>query len=237
LLTILLEAVEKEGVKAWAIHTAFAYAIDKEPSINKAELWELIKDVYKKSLPLSFPDQEDPGQSFRRTGGDAFEAFIYSYLNESPVLKEKGIRVVRLSGDDFKKLIKRLGLNLRPKDIDMFLQGIGDDGIPKIFGAFFPKVSYAERIRADEPASRALMGKGLWCATVTLDARNELGTEQAPSVKRDTINRGAFDACYSFNLETQPGGRIFVVDLREKRMTRNPLIRDIVNAWKRFSSQ
>ena len=88
-------------------------------------------------------------------------------------------------------------MDLRPRDIDFFLQGVDETGTVRVFGALFPKASYPERIRADEGASRALISKGLWSATVTLDAREELGTEEQPSVKRRTINSGAFNACYS----------------------------------------
>ena len=101
-----------------------------------------------------------------------------------------------------------------------------------MFGALFPKASYAERIRADEGASRLLMDKGLWSATITLDAREEMGTEERPSVKRQTINSGAFHGCYSFNENTQPGPKVHIVRCTERGMRRNPLIRDIMKAWR-----
>lgn len=231
LLVLLLEAVNKEGVKAWAIQTALTYSLGRDPRANKKQVWKLIQSIYQHELRGSFPDQEDPAQSFRRASGDAWEAFVQDYINSNPTLQKEGIRAVRLQGEDFRKLMKSLGLSLRPKDIDMFLQGIREDGAVLIFGALFPKSSYAERIRADEGASRTLMGKGLWSATVTLDARDELGSEDRPSVKRDTINRGAFHACYSFNEETRPGPRIHIVHCTDKGMS-NPLVRDIVREWR-----
>ncbi len=124
---------------------------------------------------------------------------------------------------------------IREKDVDIFLQGVTNKGAVKIFGALFPKASYAERIRADEGASRKLMTKGLLSLTVTLDARDELGTEEQPSVKRRTINNGAFDACYSFNMQTVEGGRIKVIDPRKKTPSSNPLIKQILEAWNRAS--
>lgn len=232
LLVLLLEAVNKEGVKAWAIQTALTYALGREPKANKKQVWKLIQSIYQNELRTSFPDQEDPAQSFRRASGDAWEAFVHDYINSNPTLQKEGIRAVRLQGDDFRKLMKSVGLSLRPKDVDMFLQGVTEDGTVTLFGALFPKTSYAERIRADEGASRSLMGKGLWSATITLDARDELGTEEHPSVKRDTINRGAFHACYSFNEETNPGPKIHIVHCTEKGMT-NPLVRDVVQEWHR----
>lgn len=239
LLIMLLEATEMQGVKAWALSVAFKYATEIAPSMNKAEIWRYLKDTYRANLRLSYPDQEDPSQSYRRAGGDAWENFVTEYLNANPKLRSEGIRVVRLTGDDFCRLMSRLGLadRLRPRDVDRFLQGIDPDGMPQIFGALFPKASYAERIRADEVTSRLLMEKDLWSATVTLDARNELGTEEQPSVKRQTINRGGFHACYSVNDETVPGGRIHTVDLRQRGIRTNPLIGGIIHAWRDFQAR
>jgi len=241
-LLTLLEATEMEGVKAWALQIAFTYARECAPSANPKELWKFIESVYEGRLRDVFPAQVDPAQSFKRASGDAFEVFVQEYLNSNPRLQEEGIRAVRLRGQDFRNLVNRRNLRhamsgrpLSPKDVDIFLQGIDANATIHIFGAVFPKVSYAERIRADEGASRALMSTRLWSGTVTLDARGELGTEERPSIKRDTINKGAFDGCYSFNRETTPGGRIHVVDPREKGL-RNPLIHDVVHAWRRFQA-
>ena len=233
LLVTLWAAERKPGVRAWAIHIALTYAINKNPVINKREIWKLIQDEYTKHLPEHFPDQQEPSQSYRRASGDAWEMFVEEYLNTNEQLRHEGIRAVRLRGADFKRLTGALALDLRPRDIDFFLQGVDQTGTVRIFGALFPKASYAERIRADEGASRALMTKSLWSATVTLDAREELGTEEQPSVKRLTINGGAFDACYSFNEHTAPGPRVHIVKCTERGM-RNPLIRDIVKAWQSF---
>lgn len=237
LLLLLLEAREMEGVKAWAIGIAFIYAAARDPNANKKEVWDFLKGIYTKKLHEVYPEQEDPAQSYRRASGDAFEYFVLQYINSNPSLAKHGIRAIRLAGEDFDKFIKRLDLHgmVRQKDVDIFLQGIGEDGYPQIFGAVFPKVSYAERIRADVVPSQVLMRKGLWSITVTLDARDELGTEEHPSVKRQTINNGGFHACYSLNNDTVPGRRIRVVDVREKGMS-NSLVRDVVRAWHTFSS-
>ena len=230
LLTTLWEAEGKPGVRAWAIHVALTFAINKNPEINKRDIWKLIGDEYIENLRNKFPDQRDPAQSYRRASGDAWEMFVEEYLNSNDVLKRRGLRAVRLTGDDFDSLTSSLDLDLRPRDVDLFMQGVNDNGGVEIFGALFPKASYAERIRADEGASRALMEKGLWTATVTLDAREELGTEARPSVKRRTINSGAFDGCYSFNEHTAPGPRVHIVRCTVRGMT-NPFVRDIVRAW------
>jgi hypothetical protein len=232
LLLTLVRATAMAGVKAWAISVAFRYLLEKVPSINPVEAWKAIEEIYESRIREAFPDQRDPAQSFKRASGDAWENFVESYINDNDALKKEGVKASRLTGKDFHKLMARLQLSLRPKDIDMFLQAIGPTGAPKIFAALFPKVSYAERIRADEPASRALMSKGLWSATVTLDARGELGSEDAPSVKRQTINAGGFDACYSFNHQTLAGGRIHVVDYGQKGRRNNPLVGGTIRAWR-----
>lgn len=232
ILTTLWEAESKRGVRAWAIHVALTFAINKDPSVNKRDIWNLIKREYIANLQAAFPDQEDPGQSYRRAGGDAWELFVEEYLNSNDILRRRGLRAVRLSGDDFSGLVAALGLgdSVRVKDVDLFLQGVDSVGTVQIFGALFPKASYAERIRADTEASRALMDKGLWTGTITLDTREELGTELNPSVKRQTINSGAFHGCYSFNERTVPGPNIHIVKCTE-RGKKNPFIRDILNAW------
>lgn len=231
LLLTLWQAERKPGVRAWAIHVALTYAINKDPSVNKRDIWKLIQDEYIDNLQISFPDQREPAQSYRRASGDAWEMFIEEYLNSNDRLRTEGIRAVRLRGEDFARLTNALGVNLRARDVDFFLQGVDESGSTRVFGALFPKASYAERIRADEGASRALMEKGLWTATVTLDAREELGTEEQPSVKRQTINDGAFHGCYSFNEHTAPGPKVHIVQCTVRGM-RNPLIGDIVRAWR-----
>lgn len=231
LLLTLWKAERKPGVRAWAIHVALTYAINEDPSVNKRDIWKLIQDEYVANLQERYPDQAEPSQSYRRASGDAWEMFVEEYLNSNDRLRKEGLRAVRLQGEDFKRLTAALNVDLRPRDVDFFLQGIDESGSVRVFGALFPKASYAERIRADEGASRKLMEKGLWSATVTLDAREELGTEDRPSVKRETINSGAFHGCYSFNEHTEPGPKVHIVRCTERGM-KNPFVRDIVKAWR-----
>ena len=231
LLLTLWKAERKPGVRAWAIHVALTYAINEDPSVNKRDIWKLIQDEYVANLQERFPDQAEPSQSYRRASGDAWEMFVEEYLNSNDRLRKEGLRAVRLQGEDFKRLTASLNVDLRPRDVDFFLQGIDESGSVRVFGALFPKASYAERIRADEGASRKLMEKGLWSATVTLDAREELGTEDRPSIKRETINSGAFHGCYSFNEHTEPGPKVHIVRCTERGM-KNPFVRDIVKAWR-----
>ena len=190
LLTTLWEAERKPGVRAWAIRVALTFAINKHPNVNKRDLWKLIQNEYVGNLQAAFPDQTEPGQSYRRAAGDAWEMFVEEYINSNVALRREGIRAVQLQGTDFTNLAKALDVEVRARDVDLFLQGVDATGAVRIFGALFPKASYAERIRADEGASRALMERGLWSATVTLDAREELGTEDRPSVKPESTEGG-----------------------------------------------
>jgi|GEM_PF-2946268 len=234
LLLLLLEATKMESVKQWSIHITFQYCLERFPEINSKDLWVIIKQIYTQNLKLSFPDQEEPGQSYRRTSGDAFESYLIEYINNVPTIEKAGISAIRLKGNAFENFITSIGLSIediREKDVDIFLQGVEPDGNVKIFGALFPKASYAERIRADEGASRKLMARHLLSITVTLDARDELGSEEHPSVKRKTINSGGFDACFSFNSDTIEGGKIKVIDPRKKSLSSNSLVKLIINTW------
>jgi hypothetical protein len=240
ILLTLLKATDMPKVKAWAMNVAFMYGLSRSRETNPTEIWKAIENIYESHVKEIFTGQRDAAQSFRRASGDAFEGFVEDYLNSNYYLQREGIRAVRLAGEDFDRFMNSLGLkhpgtgrSLEPKDVDLFLQGMREDGTPRIFGAIFPKVSYAERIRADIPASQALMEKGLFSITITLDARAELGTQERPSVKRRTINEGGFHACYSFNRETKTNGQIYVVNVHEKRLSQNFLIRDILKRWRK----
>ena len=124
LLTTLWEAERKPSVRAWAIHVALTFAINKFPGLNKRDIWKLIQDQYTANLLVAFPDQAEPGQSYRRSSGDAWEMFVEEYINSNLTLRKEGIRAVRLIGKDFSRLVTSLdATELRPKDVDFFLQG------------------------------------------------------------------------------------------------------------------
>ena len=96
LLLTLWEAQRKPSVRAWAIHVALTFAINKYPGVNKRDIWKLIQDEYTAHLQDAFPDQREPGQSYRRASGDAWEMFVEEYLNSNDELRKTGIRAVRL---------------------------------------------------------------------------------------------------------------------------------------------
>ena len=54
LLLTLWEAQSKPHVKAWAIHIALTYAINRDPNVNKRDVWQLIHDEYIRHLRERF---------------------------------------------------------------------------------------------------------------------------------------------------------------------------------------
>jgi len=123
-----------------------------------------------------------------------------------------------------------------------------------ILGAIHAKVSLAERVSDDMPASAALMKKGYASFLVTLDVKSfplsptitesraylnkgELGNPARPTDKRRYLEeQGRFDAAFSYNFRTIPSGRhkakskIFVCKLDGKP---DDLYRAILSAGKR----
>ena len=85
-----------------------------------------------------FPDQAEPSQSYRRASGDAWEMFVEEYLNSNDRLRKEGLRAVRLQGEDFKRLTAALNVDLRPMDVDFFLQGIDESGFSESLWGFVP---------------------------------------------------------------------------------------------------
>jgi hypothetical protein len=86
-----------------------------------------------------------------------------------------------------------------------------------VVGGLHVKVSLAERVSDDIPASRLMMAEGLISLLVTLDVksfppphgdlvnRGELGTPEKPSDKRIYVEEhGAFVACFTYNTRSVP---------------------------------
>jgi len=230
-----------------AIKDAFTEAVRRGPKANPSDLWHHV--VYRLYMTMiQEPDvvacrgQIDPGQSWKRAGGDAFELFLVDYYN--PLLAGKGIYLVSLMSRKLQEAAQQLfevqGEIGRSKlDIAIVSGHKPGGGLPlrkeDMIGVIHAKVSLAERISDDVPASRALMKRGYCSFLVTLDVksfppsgtvgktraymnRGELGTPAKPTDKRLYIERdGEFNACFSFNHYTVPspaqtisGKRIFV---------------------------
>lgn len=142
LLVLLLEANEMESVKQWSLHITFQYCLERFPKINSKDLWVNIKEIYTQNLKLSFPEQEEPGQSYRRASGDAFESYLIEYINTIPAIEKAGIRAIRLRGNAFENFISSLNLSIeeiREKDVDIFLQGVKPNGQVTILLLYSPK--------------------------------------------------------------------------------------------------
>lgn len=96
---------------------------------------------------------DDPGQSWRRASGAAFQVFIQDYYNAR--LTGAGIAMRSLSGEkDETDTLASMGLlgASRPAKIDLIVER-GND----IIGVLFVKASTAERIMGDSDASESVM--------------------------------------------------------------------------------
>jgi len=203
------------------IAEAFSLAVSKWPLENISDIWHhCIYRIYKEKKTGT-----DAEQSWVRTSGEGFELFIEKQYN--PLINRHNLRIRNLiSRDDKRSAITRLGLgdSIGSSKIDLIVEqkgkgkGIDSSGYG-IVGAIHAKVSLAERVSDDIPASRILMRDGIESILVTLDVksfpppygdlinRGELGTNEKPSDKRKYIEEhGDFSICVSFNKRTIPSG-------------------------------
>lgn len=226
------------------IKIAFAKATQIAPLANPSDLWHHI--VYRSYIDMvpSYRPTADPGQSWKRASGEAFELFLTDYYNQILAGRRNGVQVIALiNKQDQTEALNRLGIHgqVGSSKLDIVVMAGCDPSLllslknGTVIGGIHAKVSLAERVSDDVPASRAMMENGYASFLVTLDVksfplsaymgethaylnRGELGTPQNPTDKRRYIEEhGDFDACFSFNLRTIPsleqttsGKRIFV---------------------------
>jgi len=223
-----------------AIAVAFLHVLRQCPEANASDLWHhvvyrLYCEAFRKYRP------EDPKQSWVRASGDALERFVQMWY--TPVMEPEGIKITALLSRDQKRAaLKEMSLEAQVGDskLDVALY-LTDKDAHQIFGGVHVKASLAERVSDDVPASRAMMGRGLFSPLWTLDVksfpptkgiarvrdlinRGELGTPDRPSEKRKYIEEhGDFDGCYSANARTVPssggttsGQRIHVLRLSQQ---------------------
>ena len=215
------------------IKTAFAKAVELAPDANPSDLWHHI--VYRLYIEkvASFRPLKDPGQSWKRASGESFEVFLQGYYND--LLSKTDIRLIALLQKKSRiKALQMLGIYGQVGDskLDIAVLDQCPKGLPPsldcghIIGGIHAKVSLAERVSDDEPASRAMIEKGHTSILATLDVKSfplsetmseerayinkgELGTPTNPTDKRKYIEEhGSFDACFSFNLRTVPSPEI-----------------------------
>lgn len=218
-----------------AIKNAFAEAVRRSPDANPSDLWHHV--VYRLYTELAGPRRSmaDPGQSWKRASGDAFELFLIEYYNK--LLAKTDVRLIALIGRKMQiHALKLLGIYGKVGDskLDIAILGACDTGKTltlnngRIFGGIHAKVSLAERVSDDVPASIEMMRNGYVSYLATLDVKSfpvsetmseeraylnkgELGTPQDPTDKRKYIeDHGSFSACFSYNLRTCAGKKIFV---------------------------
>ena len=224
------------------IKNAFSTAVKLAPEANPSDLWHhVIYRMYLAELH-NYRIISDVGQSWKRASGDAFELFLTDYYNL--LLQSTSIRLVPLVTDR-DRILALSAMNIYGKvgdsklDIAIIKNYNGrslnlESG--EVIGGIHAKVSLAERVSDDVPASIAMMRNGYCSYLFTLDVKSfplsetieatrayinkgELGSPTSPSDKRKYIEEhGSFDACFSLNLRTTPsaeitssGKRIFIM--------------------------
>ena len=219
-----------------AIAKAFQFAVSRCPHENQSDIWHHV--LYR--IYLRNKIGTNPEQSWVRTSGEAFELILAQTYN--PFLAREGIRLTPLTSKEQRKdALLRMGLTnlIGSSKIDLTIEkrgkgkGILLDGYG-IVGGVHAKVSLAERVSDDIPASRIMMANNFLSILTTLDVksfppprgdlvnRGELGSPNNPSDKRRYIEEhGDFSACFSYNhrtlpslQETRSGRRIYLAEFK-----------------------
>ena len=214
-----------------AVASAFVSLTTMCPTANPSDLWQHV--IYRHLLAEGWSDNR-----WKRVSGFALErALVILY---SPRLLPHRIRMRILPDLEANQLLDALGIaGTRATKVDLFLEGrVGAHW--GVFGAVHVKLSIAERIQDDVPASHAFIERGLVSIALTMDAKSlppphgdcvnygELGGRSL-GVEKERLKRnyvevaGQFSALFSFNLRTPPshaetssGRRIYTMSLHEE---------------------
>jgi BsaWI restriction endonuclease type 2 len=201
-----------------AIGCAFVMATDLCQNANPSDIWHHV--IYRTYIREKLG--ANPSQSWVRTSGEAFELALVGRYNT--VLAQHGIRLSALFKGEKGLALTRMGIADRvgSRKLDILIEKQGSGRSPDrkgygVVGGIHAKVSLAERVSDDIPASRIMMDEGFLSVLSTLDVksfppphgdlvnRGELGTPNRPSDKRNYIEgHGDFSACFSYNLRTAP---------------------------------
>lgn len=205
-----------------AIGRTFEFATKLCPHANPSDLWHHV--IYRTYCREKIGT--NPEQSWVRTSGEGFELALIERYN--PVLAERDIRLRSLiSRVEKHDALDRMNMSGRigSSKIDVLIEQRGkgmaiDAEGWGIIGGLHAKVSLAERISDDIPASRIMMAEGLLSVLMTLDVksfppphgdlvnRGEFGTPKSPSDKRNYVEQhGDFSAAFSYNLRTNPSDK------------------------------
>ena len=233
-----------------AIVQALELAFEKMPNLNPSDIYQhLIYRLYVREYNRSKPEQ-----SWVRAGGEALELFIERHY--TPILRPHGISIKALiSGREKAKALDEMGLAGQVGDSKLDVALYGEHrSISVIFGGVHSKASLAERVSDDVPCSEAMMRTGLASFLWTFDSksfpppggdlvnRGELGSTNNPSDKRRYIEEhGSFDACFSYNLRSQPslgitpsGKKIYVCSFKAGV---DSFPSQVVEAWDKFKKR
>jgi hypothetical protein len=214
---------------------SYLSALQQCPQANPSDLWLYV-------MHLEYVSSIGNEQSWKRTSGFAFERVLQKHYDK--ILKKYGYDFKVNTKDEQLELLEQFGLS--PSDIPLAKldMAIKDIKTSKIVCATHVKVSIAERISDDAPASRKLMQVGCPSIIITLDMKHyppphgdginygELGGRLAAKgltkeyqQKRGYIeDSGDFDALFSYNLRTPPskgktksGKRIYTLSFSESQ--------------------
>lgn len=168
-----------------AIGRAFVMATEVCPNANPSDLWHHV--LYR--IYVREKIGTDPSQSWVRTSGEAFEVALVERYN--PVLARHGIRLTALFKGQKGLALTRMGVADRvgSRKVDVMIEKQGSGRAPDtegfgVVGGIHAKVSLAERVSDDIPASRIMMDDGLLSVLSTLDVKS------FPPPHGDLVNRG-----------------------------------------------
>ena len=141
------------------------------PQANASDLWHhVVYRIYMEQLKATKP-YKDPGQSWKRASGDAFELFLADYYNT--MFKNNGLRLIPLTRDESKKAFNLMGISGKVGDSKLDIAIIKDYNGKSLkinngtlIRGIHVKASLAERVSDDVPASTAETYSGKMIYTV-----------------------------------------------------------------------
>lgn len=257
-----LRGVLRDGLlaseKSHAVAEAFLLAVSMWPQANPSDLWyfiipNLYYDPYNHKVDEIGKNLQ---QSWKRTSGWALERIVVEHYEG--VLAKSGVSLHSTENvAEKRKLLAPLNLGAQaiPEKADiLLLHNSGSE--TRCFGVVHVKASFAERRTDDVPLSSALITKGYVSTLVTMDCKGtpnpaawnpgELGNawdgvgKDVRGQKRMDIEADKkFDACFSFNQNTEPTpdrfyaqARIINCDFTQPDLE-EPFVKWILQGWRR----